>query len=178
MDLDVLYRIPKDIIWQHVKQFVPPQSVDIIIYKPCIDIYITKKTFWNALTRLKPEGLFCLECEPENVSNVIKLIEDSSYEYCLSYFIGDNRIAIYVLAYTEDTYKPESLKSYRISRWEEDVPLTIINLVSSNVIMLLGDATLPFIPIIKDRNKYIVAAGGDDIYSEIAKSEGIREIYL
>lgn len=179
MDIDVLYRCAKDLCWQHVKQYILPQSVDLIFYKACLDIYITKKTFWNAVTRLKSNGVFCLECEPENVSDVIRVVADSGYKYTISCIISNSRMALYVWVFKSDLCRPNVERLYRITSWEEDIPYIITNMVEyGKIILLIGDAALPFIPSIKELSRYIIAFGDDDIYCQKAKNEGLVEMEL
>jgi len=176
MDIDVLYRCPKDLCWQYLKQFVLLNSVDIAVYKACLDPYVTKKTFWNTISRIKPNGLFCIECEPENISDVIRLVNDYGYKYSISGIYNDSRLALYIWIYRSNLIKPNIRKLYRINNWEDDIPRILANFVDyGKIVLLLGDATLPFAITMKNLSRYIIAFGDDELYCQAIKMEGVRE---
>lgn len=175
LELDTLFRVPNDLIYNHINLVIPQRSVDVIIFRPCLDVYLIKKTMWNALTRLKDYGVMLVECVPENVGIVINALDTTTYNYKVSAFASKDMLALYVLIYKYYSPNNKFLKSYRIITWEEDIPTVLMNIDTfGKNVLLLGDRTLPYIPALKNMSKYIVAMGGDQMYIQLAKSQGIR----
>ena len=85
MDIDVAYRVNKDIAWQYIKQYVRKNSIKSCTFYACLDNYITKKIIWNTKPLLKGGGFLFIVCNSFNVSTVVNICYENEYDYDLIY---------------------------------------------------------------------------------------------
>ncbi len=178
MEIDTLYRVPKDLCWRYVKAIAKPNSIGLIFYRACVDSYVTNKTILNALTRLSEGGFMCIECLPENAHSVIKAIDMAGYRYFTLPAVGPNRWAIYVVAYKNESLKPKCGRLIRISSWENIATIFAHLIPTEDIVLAIGDAMLPFVPVIKSLNHYVIAMGDDPIFNVMVQQAGLRERLL
>lgn len=182
MDIDVLYEVRKDLCWKYVKKYVDEESVNLILYSACLDNFITKKTFWNAAGRLRPDGIFFVRCYPENVSSVISLAVEKGYKYSVIYrdFFLSNKsnIEIYIAIYKNELYKPNIESFLRITNIE-DLGENFINLTKFNdTVLFLGDDVLAYVQMAKKLSRYVIAFGQNDLYTNKIVNDGVSKIEL
>ena len=89
-DINVIYNIPKDIAFRYIKMHIYKNSVKFAAYKTCLDMYVTKKTIWNAMTRLSTDGIFVIMCNYHNISHVLDFLDSENLSYDVLLFYGDN----------------------------------------------------------------------------------------
>jgi len=127
-------------------------------------------------SRLSENGLLCLECSPENISQAIGIISESGFKYSICYLFGQNDTIIWLLASKKANPK---LPKYLILNDLEQRSDTILNsgqFSSQAVVLLVGDSTLSLVSSLKSKYVYIIAFCDDEILIEIAKSEGISVV--
>ena len=178
MEVDILYRVPKDLCWKYVKEIAKPNSIGLIYYKACLDPFITNKTIWNTISKLTTEGFMVIECSPETIGNAISAINKIGWRYSTIPGIGKSTWAIFLFVYRADILKPKHGRWIRIDNWD-DVAYLVVNLAKlEDIVMIIGDSTLLMIPTIKRLGRNIIAMGDDLIYCSIAANEGLCEKYL
>jgi hypothetical protein len=192
IDVNTLYRVPKDLCYKYLKQFVPKKSIKLAFYRSCLDYYITKKTIWNIVPSLSKDGVLCVEVFLNNISNVIKFCEDNNYYYDTLIFynpkfdkgLGTNFIncgIYFVLIYKEKPHKVSGGNILYIDNHKDmyrEVLTRICDTFSSpvNILLLIGDTFLPFIEDFKILCRYIIAFGNDDFFAIQARKNGMREV--
>jgi hypothetical protein len=176
MEIDVIYRISQELCWKVIKGKIKPQSISMILYRACSDIYNTKKIIWNSLSRLKEDGVFCIECCPKIVSNIINIIDETGYEYSMSCFGDDFEFKLYVFVYGSEFNKLKCKKMIRIKDWKDIVYNLLDFTKTKEIILLISNEILPFLSIIKQMNRYVIAFGDNDFIINSAKKQGIREV--
>ena len=175
MDLNVIYPIAKDLCWQHVKSFVSPESISMILYRACLDPYITKKTIRQAISRLNQNGFFCVECEPENITFVISLANEIGYDYKTIYSISESNIKLYVVLYKNIISKFKCSELVRINI-DEDLVYELINKTDyQDTVLFLGDYAARFSPIAKQMGRYAVVFTDDLFIINIISKSGLRK---
>lgn len=89
-DINVLYRVPKDIAFKYLKMHIYKKSVKFAVFKTCLDMYVTKKTIWNVMTLLSVDGVFALMCNYHNLSHILDFLDNENLSYDVLLFYGDN----------------------------------------------------------------------------------------
>lgn len=174
MDIDVLYRIPKDIAWQYINTYISKSSLDLAVFRACPDSFVSKKTIWNLISRLKRTGFICVQCEPEFVSDIIKIFIDKKYNYTVTYFFDENRIYTYVIS---SKVKIRNFDIFvKINSWE-DIAYALSNLTQYRfVCTFVGDACIPMAAIFKSLCRRVICFGADNFYCKYLLNNGISEI--
>lgn len=182
MEIDVIYRIPKDFCWQYIKKFVKPAIIDLAIYHSSPDYFITKKTIWNAAGRIAPGGIFCIRVFPENMSDVIKLVEEQGYKYRLIYFnffgrLNDS-IVPFLIGYKNEILKP-NLDTLIHIRNMDDIGYKLINLCQyGGLVLCVGDATIQFADMSKKLGRNVIGLGDNPAWISLAEQQGVRRIEI
>jgi len=181
-DVDVLYRVPNDsICWRFINRHVSRESVDLAIFKASLDSYSTKKTIWNAIGRLSPGGIFCVQCQTENISDIIRIIKESGWEYKTVYYqlmhVPPKRpVLVYLLIYKNKLFEPDIPSMTRINTIEV-IAQQILGLTDfGSVIMTIGSDTVHFAPIAKNLGRYVISFGDNDYFSQVAMDQGMKEV--
>ncbi len=182
MEIDVLYRVAKDLAWQYINRFVKESSVSLAIYRSCPDQFITKKTIRNAAGRLTPGGIFCIQVLPENMSDIIRLMRELGYKYKVVHFdftwATDESLVSYVLAYKSEVNNPKIGTLVRLESME-DMACELVNLCDfGDLILCVGDAALAFVDKAKMLGRSVIAFGDDQTFAAAASCQGVREIVL
>jgi hypothetical protein len=187
MDLDVIYRNIDSPKWddnpdgQYVKQICRPESTDMAIcnIKESIDLFVIKKILRNLISRLKPNGIICIECKLFNVSLIMDFVKrDLQQLFFPIVFINKDDYRVYVIIYKSSLNKPKCDNIIRISNWE-DIGHYLIRFTNySDIILFLGDDTLPFACIAKKLSRYVIAIGNDKFWVDKIKNQGVREVAL
>ncbi len=182
MEIDVLYRVSKDLCHQYINRFVKQESINLAFYRTCHDQYINKKTIWNAASRITPGGIFCIQVGPENISDVIRLVQEQGYKfkviYCDCTWALSEGVATYLLAYKNEIAKPKINTLLRIDSIEELGQKIICLCAFVDLILCIGDSVLPFVEMSKRLGRTVIAFGDNNVYVESACNQGIREIIL
>jgi hypothetical protein len=180
-DVDVLYRVPTDsICWRYINQHVGRGSVDLAIYKASLDSYSNKKTIWNAIGRLTPNGIFCIQCQTENISDIIRTVKEAGYNYRTVYYqlvhVPGAPVLVYLVAYRGKLFEPKLKPMTRVDTIETIV-YTLVQLTDfGSLIMTVGSDTVHFAPIAKNLGRYVISFGDNDYFSQVALDQGMKEV--
>ncbi len=182
MEIDVLYRVSENLCHQYINRFVKQETIDLAFYRTSSDQYTTKKTIWNAASRITPGGIFCIQVGPENISDVIRLVEQRSYKfkviYCDCTWVTPEGVATYLLVYKSEIAKPKIDTLLRISSIEELGKKLIGLCTFGDLVLCVGDSTLPFVEMSKRLGRNVIGFGDDDKCAEDARYQGVREVIL
>ena len=184
MELDVMYRVPKDLAWQQINRYVHRSSVDLAIYRPCPDLFTSKKTIRNAAGRIAPGGIFCLQCEPETITWTIDIVEDCGmkyhvvYEYCVEGYNGQH-IRPWVLGYEGGTfdadYKDDVIKITSAKK----VGTTMLPFSDfGDTVLCIGNESLPHAIHAKEMGRHVVVFADDQILGLKLHFEGVRGVEI
>lgn len=188
-DVDVFYRIPKDLAYQYVKRHVYRDSVKLAVMKACADHYITRKTAWAVHPLLTEGGYLAIYCDWYNLSEVLRYLHDETWPHDVLLFRSSNRTGIefqstydcvvpVVVAHKEPV--PVDRKKPNVFEVEpEDVlQQTAVTLLSAtspgDLIMYIGDSMIAA-PVAKQLGREIVVFGNDEVASAAVFDEGVRE---
>ena len=176
MEVDVLYRVPKDLCWQYINRVVRPAAANVIFYRSCIDPYISKKTIWNAVSRIAPGGIFCIVCFPENISDIIRWIGDTDHTHMIVYLIDDmQQVWPVVVVYRSEIVRPSCGQVKHIRSLDEGIQYLLQRGNFGDTVVLIGDAMLPYIPLVKQLGREVIALGDDELFAMQASDHGVRE---
>lgn len=181
-DVDVLYRVPNDsICWRYINKHVGRDSVDLAIYKASLDSHSNKKTIWNAIGRLAPGGIFCIQCRTENISDIIRQVKEAGYDYKtvfyqLMHVPPKQPVLIYLLVYKNKLFEPDIKTMTRINTIEM-IAHQLLGLVEfGSLVLTIGSDTIHFAPIAKNLGRYVISFGDNDYFSSVARDQGMREV--
>jgi hypothetical protein len=184
MELDVMYKVSKDLAWSYVNRYVHRSSVDLVIYRPCQDTFISKKTIRNAAGRLAPGGIFCLQSEPEIITWVIDAIEDQGmkyhvvYEYCVEGYHGQH-IRPWILAYKGEAFRPDYKQDVIKITSAKKVGTTMLPFSDfGNTILCIGNESLPHAIHAKEMGRHVIVFADDKILGLKLHFEGVRGVEI
>lgn len=178
MEIDVVYKIPDLNVWENIKQYVRPHSVDLAVYFTDADLFATKKTIWNATGRISTGGIFFVLCEPENVSDVIRIVAEKSYKYNTVHIQVCKSMFIAVIVYKNEISKPKCDKLLRINS-EDELYNFIINFSNyGETILFLDSGSLSAGQRAKQMGRNIIGFGNNEVASLVLHYEGVREIEI
>lgn len=177
MELDVIYRIPKDLIWQYINKYVYKNSVNLVLFRTCLDNYTNQKTINKAVSRLSTNGFFCLQVFPENVSYIIKCIENNNLQHQVVYFCtNSNDISMFLLCGQNIKNTQNQIIFVENFSDLEDKLIFLCN--TGDIILLVGDFFIPLAHKCKNFGRHIIGFGNEDCFVSIRKNYSIREISL
>lgn len=178
MEIDIVYKTPDLNVWENIKKHVRPHSVDLAVYFTDEDLFTTKKTIWNATGRISTGGIFFILCEPENVSDVIRIINEKSYKYKTVYVQINKGMFIAVVAYKNEISKPKCDKLLRINN-EDKLYSFIINFSNyGETVLFLDSGSLSAAQCAKKMGRNVIGFGDNEVASLILHYEGVREVQI
>jgi hypothetical protein len=178
MDLNVVYRIPKDLCWQELKRFVRLGSVRLAVYRTCPDIFITKKTIRKAIDLIRPDGYLCIQTTILDCSDVIRYLKQINCKFMYSVTFDGLAFHILVVIYKNEIYKPNLPRIIRIELIEEIIDLLVKLTDYRDVCLMIADGALAYIDKLKALSRYVIAFGNDDFFISSAVKQGLREVVL
>ena len=181
-DVDVVYRCHLREWWKCISRHTQPESVNMAIYCTVGESYLNKKVFWNAIGKLRPDGIFCIQCYPENISDIIKLVIDQDMHYAVAYYqiteIPQEPILSFIFTCRHRVCLPKTSSFTKLNTLD-DLAYSFFKLGQfGDLILSVGDTYLGFCPIAKNLGRYVIAIGGADTSVEDLKNNGIREVDL
>jgi len=189
MEVDTIYKTAKDLAWEHIKTHVPTNSISLSFYKACLERYITKKTIWNIMSRMKDNGVLCINCVPENLSDVMQILKGSGVRHDTLVFYNEKfdgihgvqftNCAIYfVIAYKTPKAKLNGHNILKIDtdKVAEGAYTYLCEEFSDpeDIVLLVGNDPICFVGLMKNLCLYIVGFGNYECYIDMAEKEGLR----
>lgn len=175
MEVDVLYKIPNDLIFRYIKRYVRSKSIKLALYCACDDNYLAKKTILNTLPLLNHlNGIMAVECTFKNISDILKINSDLKYNFTqsIALFVTkediDNKIIPYVVyspTFICDTFSKEQPFDYFLKYTK-----------TRDNVLLMGHQASVAISRIKSLCRYVIAFTDNEIITMLAKKDGVKEI--
>lgn len=191
MDINTVYITPTDLIFKHIKKYVLPSSTQMGIYKACADFYTIKKTIWNIMDVLHPDGILFVECCLENISFIVDFCKSNKILYSHFVFIQQNDRFLskntknitknYLLLYRNERLllNDTNIVACNDKSMSDSIISTIMSYGSANdIVLLVGNVPLLNISYIKDSCREIIGFGDDDLILSNAENEGLRIVEL
>ncbi len=164
LEVDVIYKLPNDLIPQYINGVIKKESIDLGIYCACWDYNVNKQVIRKALTRLTFDGKMYIRCFFENLSEIISVV--TACNYSLRVLIIDDG--------TKDPYpvlfvsKINFCGSQVISK--DPVVSALISPDSAQLVMLLGDKpTHEYVEKAKNLTNYVIGFTDNQLVLNRAK---------
>ena len=164
MDLDVVYYCDTNNIDKNIKRYIDDESINLIVFKtfPSKFDYENKKIIWNAIRKMRPDGCFCIECVPENISDIIRILYDKGIYYQVSCVIFDNILAndscrLFIVAFKSKIFIPQ-IDTYIKVEDATGLAKYILSKTSQfgNFIACIGDDSYLYSQVAKNLGRYIL----------------------
>lgn len=195
IDLNIIYKISKDLAFKYLKRYVPNNSVNLIIYKSCLDLYITKKTIWNSWLLLDNNGVIAIQANIKNLGDLVAFIEEQGYTYDVVFFHGTfngrtmykyyESVVPFVFLYknvNKSAITKPNLFFVEGGSLIQAIAHKIINMftITHNVVLFIGDLICA-VSVARNLCRHIIGFGDDQAaIVEIAHECGVslREVEL
>jgi len=179
MELDVCYKVSKDNAWEYINCNVHRSSIDLVIYRPCFDLFICKKTIRNAAGRLAPGGIFCIQADPEISSHVIDVINSMNMQYSIVHEYCNNPdtgpyIKLWILAHNEELQNIQRL--IKISSVKKAGIIMIPYSDYGDTIMCIGNESIIHAIESKRHGRHVIVFADDEIQGLKLHFEGVRGV--
>lgn len=188
-DVDVLYRVPKDLAFRFLKAHVYPSSVRLVLYKGCLDMYVTRKTIWNATTLLTDDGVLAIHCNYNNLSHVTEFLREQEMPHDVLLFHGEHVVAQnfatrtaaaipFVLVYKTrpqvEKRLPNLVEVESDEVLDEIVSFFLSSVRADDLSLYIGDAATMAYPA-KLLGRNVIVFGDDPIAVSVLLNEGVSE---
>lgn len=176
VDVDVVYSCRRDDAWKCIKRYIRNPSINMAIFDATNNSYINKKIIWNAIGRLLPDGIFCIICEFENISDIIRILDDQDMFYNTTCFHCKGIVYVTIFASKKILFLPKVSSSVVVSSLDDYI-YQIVGLGSfGDIVLVINNFSLRFCEIAKNLGRYIIAIGDSKILIKKAHEQGIRKV--
>jgi hypothetical protein len=188
-DIDVLYRVAKDLAFRYLKAHIYPSSIKLALYKGCLDMHVTKKTIWNVTPLLTDDGVLAIYCSYNNLSHVTEFLREEDMPHDVLLFHGEHVAAQDFATRTAAAipfvlvYKTRSLVEKRLpnlvevksERVMDEIAHFFLSSVSvQDLSLYIGDAASMAYPA-KLMGRNVIVFCNDDMFVSVLLNEGVSE---
>lgn len=182
MEIDINYVVPGNSSWEYINRHIRAESVNLALFRAGSDIFTNKKTIWNAASRLVPSGIFCIQAEVDNISYLIKVINDQGLKYKVVYFdfswAKSGAISIFLLVYKNDLFVPSFDEMNRIESYAEMGSRLMSLCDFGDIVLCIDNAMLQLAPQIKRLGRHVIGFGNNIDFINSSKKQGIKGVQL
>lgn len=160
MDLNVLYRLKEEQnVFMHLKPLIEKNTIQMVYFVAFPEFFYSKKVIWCLKNIIRSQGVVCIKCSWDSVSDILKVCQDS--------FVAAKPVIcppneIYVVANNKGLI--EYATSCIVSC--DNILEHFLNMYSKaqDYILTIGSPMIEAALMARNRCRYVISFGGSEYF--------------